>query len=459
MVCVAPVVAIVSVVCVSWTIAPRVNNDAIPVAAAAAVIAVTAFAFLPVTWLPASMIILYAAIPGQLLIRFNTVPILGFILIIWAVRKIFVVSRESGLRLFRPLGGRFWVLATTGLFLTWISLGATWSVNPPLSILFVVAFAVTVVIYLLVPDITVEAALVAKSWIVAGAIASIYASLEFVAGKNVIADALREFSGRPLHQWSVYRSEAWFVHPLYASVYLAIAAMLGVGVWIVRGNLLSLACGLICVFGVVTTGSRGGLVAVAVGLAVTWLVAAFRVRPLPSARMILAAVIGIIGVYGVQQLPSIAERAASLEAQRSSEARDIGFQQALHAAEHYGWLGSGGFTSKSVFDAVSDIPLENAYLQLLVSIGVPGVALFALLMLSLLLLAVTRRAAAEAGALATCIVVLGTFNAIDDVPGHLLLLGACVLLIVGVPTARTPHDSKVQGMQLPSEGGLPSRHI
>ncbi|TFD56425.1 hypothetical protein E3T41_14545 [Cryobacterium sp. Hh38] len=145
-------------------------------------------------------------------------------------------------------------------------------------------------------------------------------------------------------------------------------------------------------------------------------------------KFALLAVLVAAGIVALFQFDAFTARNNSVEAELSSQARDLGVWVSLQAANLTGWIGSGPGTSGITGRLFNEVTIENSLLQLLISIGLPGVLLFLLVIGSGVAHALSQRAVGAAAALVAYTVCIAGFNAIDALrPMHLLL--GCLLIL------------------------------
>lgn len=414
----------------------------------AALVAATVFGatmfLLPVGWLPAAAVVAFAVVPNRLVPSesiFNALPPVSLILAIWVFRRLVLGQRP-------PTGGlpapttppalRIGAWIAAAAFLAWALLTALRSEYSDTGFSWLSSFTIGMLIPLLVPDARAEARALRSTWLVVGAIAGAYAAVEVVLQGSPLWGTLYDALGYGSSQhWSVYRAEVSFGHPLFAAAFLAPPALLGIGGWLGSGRAWHLVAGLVAAVGVVATVSRGAILAVALGAALALVLALTVIPRRPGRRVAQLTALAVVGGIGVLNFPALTARMDSLDAARSSEARDIATGVAMQAAANAGWLGSGPGTSGISGREIYDVVIENSLFQLLISVGIPGLVLFLALVALLALAAVRRGDVAAAAAMAGYLVVITGFNAIDAVRALHLVLGLLVILTLhGAPAPR-----------------------
>jgi polysaccharide biosynthesis protein PslJ len=397
---------------------------------------VVALVVLPLRVLPGFALLAYVFLPQQLIglggVYAGASPA-AVVLAVWAVRKLVARMNGSGVPATPRMvaGARLCV----GGVLVWgivLFQGADTAAAPAdVSIRWLVSFGLAVVLPSLVLDNRDELMILWRVLPVVTVISAAYAVAEFALSYNVIYSPLYEALGRPLAASAgVYRSHGSFGHPLYASTFFAVAFALAFARWFsgARGSVLWMACGLA---GLLVTVSRGGLVAAGAGALIVLVAAAIRGEGRVGKYLGAGAVLGV-GSLVVLGIGLVQQRVGTGEAATSSQVRDRVYPLALGLADLSGWRGAGAGTSDVLVLHYTHgaYPLENSYLQILVSLGVVGLLGFTAFFACAGLHAVrARNWVALAGSTAFATSIYG-YNAIETVLPMHVLLGLLVLAML-----------------------------
>ncbi len=343
------------------------------------------------------------------------------------------------------------VVGTAALALTfWCAVSAARSTDPRVSIGWVAGFVVGV-IAVVVLGRRADATVLARTWVVVSVPLAVFAVAESYLGANPLVDL---FGANDPQHWSVYRSHVTFGHPLTAGTFFVGAAALAFfdARWS-RGwyGRVAILASIVSVAAVLTTVSRGSVVALTIGLVAGVSVGLVRVvvsgrrqsnRPWLSrieigtgrtvTRVAVVLAITALAVVAVDRSRLLASRLMSRESGRSTEARNTGLEVALDGARRSPWWGTGPGTSQSGVAEVNptDVTIENSFLQLLLSIGVPGLVLFVTLVTAAVVVACRRGDSGAVAATVAVVVSVAGYNFIDARLGHLVLLGAVLLIAV-----------------------------
>lgn len=413
---------------------------------------------LPVKVLPAAALVLYAAVPARLLpdsALVSLMPIGTVLLVIWRLRLWVLSSIGSRSRSQRgertghdsPESTHVVAALFAGLFVAWAVISAVVHASGPFAVGWMISFSVAVFVPLTVRDASKEAKIVGQTWVGVGAIAGAYAVFEFLTGGSPLFGALYEAVGAQSSQhWSVYRAEVSFGHPLFAGAFLAVATALAAGTWIARGGRLYLAAAALSAAGVVSTLSRGSMVATIVAVALGLLLATMgrgRGRGGRAAFIALAAAAAIVVVF---QLDAFNERANSVEAELSAGARDTGLTVAIQSAQYSSFLGTGPASSGQTASQFGTVVIENSFLQVLISLGLPGLLTLVGFLAAVFVVALRAGRLPEASALVALVIALSGFNGIDAVRATHLMLGLVVLLALHGRKSGTAAPDSMRAM-------------
>ncbi|PPH98137.1 O-antigen ligase family protein [Rathayibacter rathayi] len=409
----------------------------------------------PAHWLPAMALAFFAIVPTPLTPSSFTfrMTLWAVFLIVWAVRRVLAPQlwrapirewmRELVLSPWRAVA----ILAFAA-FLVWAAVATVRGSFVSAGVSWMVSIAVCVGLPMLVFDAQREAVLLRKTWVWLSGLLALYAGLELVAQSSPVIGPIYAALGTEQDQhWSLYRAEITFGHPLLAGTFLTVGAGLAFGAWLQGSRRSDLLLGILASAGVVATVSRGPMAAVAVAVVVGLVAVGFLNpnRSLLRPGSILIA--GLIAGVGVLNFEPVTARNNNLDASISAGARDLAVTVAVKAAQLSNWLGSGAATSGISGRNFSDVVIENSFLQLLISVGVPGLLFFVILVIALFGSALSRRDVAPAAGLLGFLVCLAGYNAIDAVrPSHLLL---GFLVIICLNPVHVPDFSQGIRMRRP----------
>jgi hypothetical protein len=447
-----------SVVIVSL-LAPRFVNEFGIIVVPLVLVAFAAVAVLllvPVEILPALALTVFALLPSRLLPQdgpLGALPLTTIILVIWAGRRIFLgqgndayvepgnIRGTASTHEHEPF--KTAAIISGALFFVWAAIALIRSVDFQASAGWLISFTAGALLPLVVGRATREAIWIRRAWLMLGGWLGAYAVVEAALQANPLWGNLYIALGATDSQhWSVYRAEASFGHPLFAALFFAVACAIAIGVWLTSNNRWTLLAGLFSGLGLVATVSRGAMLGGAVAVMVAYLVAMVISGEKRWSRFSLLAVLGVVGIFGIFQFDAFTARNDSTEAALSSGARDTGVWVAGKVTDMTNWLGSGPGTSGISGRLFDDVVIENSMLQLLMSVGLPGLILFIGCIGAAFLHALSRGAVGDmAGLLAYAICISG-FNAIDALRPMHLLLGCLIILTlnpgVGVAVGGRP---------------------
>lgn len=395
---------------------------------------------IPVHALPSIGLVIFSLLPARILPQegpLAALPIATIVLAIWALRRLLrmhpaltasppsvsgsSVSGSSGLALAARISGVGFVL--------WSVFVLSRSVHLQTSAGWLISFTAGAILPLLITDAKAEARLLRQTWLMLGAVLGCYALGEALLGSNPVWGRLYVALGVVDSQhWSVYRAEASFGHPLIAALFFAVTGVLAITQWLTNRSRWPLAAAVISGLALIVTVSRGPLLASAVAIGLAYIAVIALRGSKRWSRVALVAVIGAAGVGFLLSNDAFQERNSSTEAAVSSQARDVGIWVAVQAAKASDWLGTGPGTSGITGRLFDSVVIENSLLQLLISVGIPGVVLFLGMIGFAVLAALRRRDVAAGAALVVFTACITSFNAIDALrPVHLLL--GCLLIV------------------------------
>lgn len=404
-----------------------------------ALVGVLAF-LIPVHTLPSVALVVLALLPTRWLPSggpFNALPPLAILLVVWILRRVVLGQMPAGVegaRDVRPLAPRFAVWAVAAVLAVWLVLSVVLARGGDTSIGWTTSFLASALLPLLVLDARAEARVLMRTFLVVGAIAGGYMLLEMLLGFSPLyGSGTREF------EFSVYRARGAFAHPLFAGAFLTIPAALGIGQWLTTGRRWPLLAGALAAAGVVATVSRGSIAALGVAVGFALIAAPVFIGWRHVRRWFALLVASALAAVVVLTLSPLADRADSIESQLSAGVRERALEVAILAGERFGWAGTGPGTSGVTSRLFDEIVIENSLLQLLISVGIPGLALFLLLFAALAWAAWANRALGVVLALIAYVVAISGFNSIDAVRVMHVLIGFLVILALHAsPLDRSP---------------------
>lgn len=426
----------------------------VPLALFAALAAAALFV-VPVEMVPAIALILFALVPARVLPQdgpFGALPLTTIVLVVWMVRRWLFPADDHGIR--EPEESapfRAAAVICAMLFLGWALFTLVRSSDVVTSTGWLISFTAGALLPLLIRDARREAEGIRRAWLFLGGWLGAYAAVEAVLGANPVWGALYSALGLVDSQhWSVYRAEASFGHPLFAGLFFAVACALAIGNWLTTNSRWTLTAAIFSGLGLVATVSRGALLGAAIAVAVAYAAAMVLRGEKRWSRFAALAALGAVGILALFQYDAFRARNDSTEAELSSYARDLGVWVTGEAVNLTGWIGSGPGTSGITGRLFDDVVIENSLLQLLISVGLPGLILFIGLMGWVFVHALSRRAIGPAAALLAYSVCITSFNAIDALrPMHLLLGCLFLLALHSGDAVRTAGGESEGRMRIP----------
>lgn len=404
---------------------------------------------LPVHWLPAIAAVAFAALPNTMVPNdgvLRAAPAMALILATWAVRRLLLAPGDPAET--DSKGSPLVVAASlfSAAFLAWALLTAGQASSAESSYGWVLSVALGAFSVMVVPVAQREAHLLKSAWVATGFVVGLYALVEVTLQRSpvlaVVYDAIGSTPDRDFGTGTaIFRADAGFGHPLWAGAYLTAAAVLGIVGWIQGGRKRDLVFGIGAAAGAVATLSRGAVSSIAIGIAASIVLVAL-VGTRRRWWRIAGAVVGAgFAVSIVLSFDPLISRIESAGAESSSAVRITAAEISLESARSNQWLGTGAGTSGFTGQTYSDITIESSLAQLLISLGIPGLALFVMIVTALFLNALRARDVASGMALLAYAIMISTFNAIEGVRSLHLLLGLLFLLCIS-PTPPTPNDRR-----------------
>lgn len=231
--------------------------------------------------------------------------------------------------------------------------------------------------------------------------------------------------------WSVYRVMTSIGHPLMNGAFFASTAVYfgvrSIRVRSSRSGLVAIAAGIATAL----TASRSGVIALLIGLLVG-LALLLATSKLSFGAKLLGVVFSLSGSLLVFLNPVFQARLGTEEAAGSAAYREMyAIDEAWALFGRHALTGTGPGTGvRTVFDATGRL-LENAALGSLIGLGIVGVAVVVLFIVSLSLVAL-KRGTVELVALILTVLVVGlAFPFWESVPSSLLLIGFGIVAMLG----------------------------
>jgi hypothetical protein len=412
-----------------------------------------ALVILPVHILPVIALVSFVLIPQKVLAG-SDLQLLGpslIIIAVWLGRRYLMSWRLS-----LPLPARTeriivapQSVATKVLFLLFALVGSAtllWTLAPETSLLWLAYLWIGVAGSIFITDVTDETRLLRIAFPVIGGVLGVYSLVEFGLGRDPLFDSVYEAIGRGDYQhWSSYRADATFAHPLFAGTFFATALVLALGWWLSDGSKVAGFCTVLTGAGLLLTVSRSSIVAGIVGCVVLLIGVSLSATGSVRRRNLWATGIGFGALISIVNVGPLADRLESAEATSSNEGRQSVIDVALESAANHGWIGSGAGTSRSAalpFN-FSGLPVESAYLEILISIGVAGLILGSLYFGSVCLDVFRRGDFSGLGAVIAFLVTIGFYNSLDGQRTTFVLLGLVFLVARSGGSSRPSSASNI----------------
>ncbi len=403
------------------------------IAVALGAIAFTVILLLPTDWLPAAALVVFLVVP-RVALNINdiisTVSPSLLVIVLWYVKN-WAGSRRARREGRPPEPVSVWAKILVVLLLLWIAVLLLYRGPRLTSLAWTFAFVVLCLAILFVPHAARAIRNLQTTFLWSAAIMAVYCALEYVAGSNFVFERVNALvSTEPLQHWSVYRAYGSLGHPLYAGLFFAMAFAIAFGRRFSGGGNRNLVFAALSMLGVVLTVSRSSVGAVAVAAGIIILPNLVRRSSLSPAFRGFLALLVVGGVYAITQASAFQDRLGSDEAQGSTDARNAVFDLSMVTAQAYDWLGAGpamALTAAAPFNPNAVI-IESAYLQILISLGIPGLVLIGLLVAGGALRAIRAGAYAGLGAIVAFCANAAFFNILESSRPSLILLGFALLM-------------------------------
>lgn len=389
---------------------------------------------LPTDWLPAASLLVFALAPKRLLPdALGDIHPASILVLVWVVRRL--LSGES--RGQSSGNRRTFVLGIIAL--AWMVVSTAFSIDVGNSLVWMGVFVCTVICVIGLGLTEREASLLTKCWLVAGSLLGLYAVVEAALRRNPIYGPIYNLFGDDGQHWETYRSTATLGHPLFAGMFLAVAASMAVSRLIEGFKVSRLFAAVACIAGMLATLSRGAILALAIATLFGFALAVSR-----NARRRLTVVLSftglaIVGFAFVSLSPSIMDRFSSDEATGSLDqrVRTIGIvAEALQGAVATG--GGPGNAALSLGDQILSLRyIENSFLQILLGVGIIGLLLVLAFVASAFAQSWKRGDTLGVMQIVAFIVAIAGYNALDDQRVTITLLGLVLALSMDRTTGRT----------------------
>lgn len=277
-----------------------------------------------------------------------------------------------------------------------------------------------------------------------------YALLEgFVLHRNVLFGPLFEHTSwwASQHYNVSYRVTTLLGHPLFNGLVFSAAAVLAASDLVQRSHrpLVALVRFMILVGATDATHSRSAVIALVVGVVSVIAFSRGRAqeRGWKTRRLVLVTCMCLaaaILVFGIQA------RDESHEGQKSAATRIAVISRAKEALTLVAPFGAGPGQSDAYRKAKRlpgwEIPLENSYAELAVSLGAIGALLIFAMLVAVVVIGLRNELiTGEAAALLTILVDMAGFNAVEGHKPLILLIALFVIVIITAPRQRSaPRD-------------------
>lgn len=412
------------------------------------------------------------ALPAAALWLFTLLPVgyMGFprafgqyvtpavvVVAVWMLRTAFA-HRMAGL-LKVPIRG--WIIAAPLMLLLLLSAADTEDTEA--TIAWTAAFIICVIAPALLGQICTD-----DIWPV---VRFAFAGIAFFIGFLAVIDVIAHFNPwtnvisvrLKTYQWSVFRAKTSLGHPLNTSLVGSVA--LGVCLFAaveVRRKWPYLLASAFASGAVILSVARTGVFAVALAVLVGLVSLIFSGNQ-PNVRQHVSRGGGIIAslvlagllILAVVWSPLLKARNASSEAAGSTAVRSANLENVRGLVAERPILGFGPGSSSSVYADLYNRPLENSFLQLVVSIGLPSFALVLAGFCSLIAVAGLRSRASISAGLVAFLVSASGYNVIDINPAIFALISPLIVCAVIPPTKGRFDDAHVR----PSSTGVNHRRL
>jgi O-antigen ligase len=405
----------------------------------------------PLNWLPVAALWLVLFVPVEALPvpqLIAAAPLAAVPLLVWLVRV------PAG-----PIPGRL-VAVSAGLTLAWTVLAAALSTYHHLYAVLAATPLLLIAAGVLRSASLPDPRTLRSPMITAVALLALAAVAEkYVFHANPIYGPLYESAPFPLTQgWSTYRATTTIGHPLVNGTIFAAVLVLAVDDLLTRRarTLWALLRILMLLGGLAAVVSRGSVIAAAVGVALLLIL-----RSGNRAHVPRVAAVSVVLIGGAVLISSaVLARSGTVEGQTSLNARSSLYDDtvaALRGREFFG-VGPGMAEQHRVDHRLAGVyqllgtrsasykgerrtSLENAYAEIVVGVGLPGLVFFVVMLLAAIAQGLARvPSIGSASALAAVTIALAGYNAIDA--HKQLSVFILLLLILLVSEQRAPDSAR-----------------
>ncbi|WGW12172.1 O-antigen ligase family protein [Saxibacter everestensis] len=379
----------------------------------------------PVHALPALALVLFALLP---LGYIAGVPAtMGRFLTPAALTIVVALLRQRG----RPAVNRiprFWTVCAIALLLL-SAASFIWSLDAQRSALWTATVAVVLFgfAHLSMRSTPQSVHALQRTWLCVGLILGVAAITEGLVQRSFLAAlyARGASSGIGFTQhWDSIRATTTLGHPLMNGTFFATTAVYAIILTMRRRSKLALASGAVSAGGAIFSVSRSAAAAIAAGLIVGLLVC-LASRQLPFGRKAVGLLVGVGAAAAVLFSPIIQSRSDSAEGSGSADARAVILDRALEFAGESNYLGVGaGMAQERAIMGGLNMPIENSYAGVLVSLGAAGTIIFVCLLATIALVAARRQAPEVVAAVCAFGTAIWAWPLVDNYPSALVMLGA-----------------------------------
>lgn len=388
---------------------------------------------LPVEWLPAASLLVFALAPKRLLPDpLGDIHPASILILVWVIRRQFAQDRRENTQ------GNRRTLILGIVALIWMTVSTLFSIDIVNSLVWMAVFVCTVILVISTGLNDREAKLLTRTWLISGSLLGLYAVVEAALQRNFVYGPIYNVFGDDGQHWDTYRSTATLGHPLFAGMFLSVAAAMAVSRLIDGFKASRLLAAAACIAGMLATLSRGAIIALVLAT-----LAGFALAVTRNARRRLTVVLSftglaVVGFAFVSLSPSLLDRFSSDEATGSLDQRirTIGIvSDALRDAVATG--GGPGNAALSLGDQILSLRyIENSFLQIVLGVGVVGLFLIIAFILSALIQSWRRGGTLEVMQLVAFVVAIAGYNALDDQRVTITLLGLVLALSMDRVTVR-----------------------
>ncbi len=398
---------------------------------------------LPREWLPAASLLVFALAPKRLLPdALGDIHPASILLFVWVIRTQFNGQRREQSR-----GNRITIVLGYVAFF-WTLVSSAFSIDIVNSLVWVGVFVATVIFVIGNGLTEKENKLLTQTWLVAGSVLGSYAVVEAVLKRNPLYGPIYSVFGDDGQHWETYRSTATLGHPLFAGMFLTVAAAMAVSRLIDGFKLIRVLAVIACVGGMIATLSRGAILALAIATLFGFAVAVSRNARRRLTIVLSFSALALVGVAFVSASPDILGRFSSDEATGSLDQRVRTIGIVVDALGRAVATGAGpGNAALSLGDQILSLRyIENSFLQILLGLGVIGLILVLALLLSAFVQSWRRGDTLGVMQLVSFVVAIAGYNALDDQRVTITLLG----LVLAMSMDRvTVHPKGMSRLNIP----------